>query len=652
MARFQRMLHYGFLSLTSVVATLCLLHLLYYFTRPPRLLPVPDDEETPPPRGFLVDTSACKIPDLDPMDPSIADSVRRKGKITCGLRPPVTYVDGTVLRINRTHIEQMLNGDFSHCRYQAVTREGLHSDFAFAYSELGEEFDTDIEMKDEFIRIYCYSRSGGVISTTFHAFILPKEHVESRCHIKLKNHVKRHRPQEILNVQMVGVDSVSRLNFMRQMPLTRDFLLRELQAVEMLGYNKVADNTFVNIVPMTAGQFVEELPWDETMVNSSFDNFTFIWSNFSKAGYRTLYAEDAPKIAIFVYQKEGFHEAPADYYNRALALAMEKHSSVWNHRHHCVANQLETSMLLNYLTDFSRQFRRKPHFGFTFITRLTHDHTNDAGAADDPHLAFLKTFRAEGHLNNTILIYYSDHGNRFGEMRSTYVGKAEERLPFLFFVFPRWFQSRYPKLYQNLQVNSNRLTTPFDVFETLKDILYFDGRDRPASVTQRGISLFREIPESRSCAHAHILPHWCMCMKRKALPLSSHIVRKTAREIVRKINEFLQHDFDQCARLELKSIHQAEQMAANDDVLRFEESLHDVINRTVRFGDRSESVVIYQLAIETEPGNAVFEGTMKYEEYSESFSLAGDISRINAYGTQSHCINKFKLKKFCFCKSR
>nr|KAG5692201.1 hypothetical protein BaRGS_008747 [Batillaria attramentaria] len=136
----------------------------------------------------------------------------------------------------------------------------LDSDFAFAYGELGESFDHDIEVQDEFMRIYCYSMSEGVISTTFHAFILPKEDLERRCHQRLKKHLRRNNPREILNVQMVGVDSVSRLNFMRQMPRTREFLLNELNAVEMLGYNKVADNTFVNIVPMMTGRFVEEPP--------------------------------------------------------------------------------------------------------------------------------------------------------------------------------------------------------------------------------------------------------------------------------------------------------------------------------------------------------------------------------------------------------
>lgn len=51
-------------------------------------------------------------------------------------------------------------------------------------------------------------------------------------------------------------------------------------------------------------RFVEELPWNESMMKMPFDNYPFVWKNYSRAGYRTLYAEDAPKIAIFVYEKE------------------------------------------------------------------------------------------------------------------------------------------------------------------------------------------------------------------------------------------------------------------------------------------------------------------------------------------------------------
>jgi len=97
----------------------------------------------------------------------------------------------------------------------------------------------------------------------------------------------------------------------------------------LLGYNKVADNTYVNLVPMFAGRYVAELPWDERSSDVPFDNFTFAWNEFSSRGYRTLYAEDAPGIAIFNYNKAGFHHPPADYYLRPFSLALEDHGSMW-----------------------------------------------------------------------------------------------------------------------------------------------------------------------------------------------------------------------------------------------------------------------------------------------------------------------------------
>lgn len=53
---------------------------------------------------------------------------------------------------------------------------------------------------------------------------------------------------------MVGVDSVSRLNFHRQFPKTVAILKDKLKSYEMYGYNKVRDNTFINLVPMFLGE--------------------------------------------------------------------------------------------------------------------------------------------------------------------------------------------------------------------------------------------------------------------------------------------------------------------------------------------------------------------------------------------------------------
>ncbi|XP_005111704.1 uncharacterized protein LOC101847301 [Aplysia californica] len=617
-------------------------------------LPVRQNSETRPHKGFLLDTAHCRIPDIDPFDPAILQKIHRRGEIICQGKPSITYVDGPVVRINRSVVDEFYDGDFKYCQYQPIVRGPKNSDFSFSYGDMSKKFDHDVLVPPdhEFMRIYCYSQSEGKLSTNFHALVTAKEKVEQKSTYRFKQHKQKRNPKETLNVHMIGVDSVSRLNFLRQMRQTRTFLLDELQAFEMSGYNKVEDNTFVNIVPMMVGKFVHEIGWNESMRKQAFDDYNFLWHNFSKAGYRTLYAEDAPKIAIFVYGKEGFHTPPADYYNRPLALAMETQKSVWNRNHHCIVDRLETSMLLDYVTDFSRMFKDKPHFGFTFITRLTHDSISLVGSADYAYLKFLKRFQVEGHLNNTVLILYSDHGYRFGDMRNTYVGKVEERLPFLYLVFPSWFHKKYPKLAKNLRTNSRRLTTPFDIYETLKDILYFDGEDREASLSDRGISLLREVPPERSCQHAAILPHWCLCLEEREVPTNSTVGRRIAHALVGHINDILSPASHLCATLSLGNVSQVVQMQSNEKILRFEDSLHDVINKTVVYGERTEAPVVYQVTLSTVPGHALFEATLTHDPVYNIFKLAGSISRINAYRDQSICVENSKLKKFCYCSEK
>ncbi|XP_050415130.2 uncharacterized protein LOC126829361 [Patella vulgata] len=599
---------------------------------------------------FLVETEACRIPDLDPFDSSIEEHIRLAKGIQCFAKPSITFQDGDMLRLNWTTIYQSYKGDFSHCKYQGIRRGEKMSDEHFIYTDLSEEFHADVKMSEEFIRVYCFSTSGGKIYTNFHALIIPNPTRLEELKKRLRRHVNTRKSRETLNVVMIGVDSVSRLNNVRNMPKTRDYLLRHLDAIELQGYTKVADNTFVNIVPMTTGQFVEELPWNETKRMEPFDKYNFIWKNFASNGYSTMYAEDAPKMAIFTYLKKGFHNPPADYYNRPFSVAMEKHPSVWNHGHQCVGDRLETDILLDYSRDFAKMNKNHPYFAFAFITRLTHDVLSNAGLADDVYYKRLGQFYKDGLFNNSVVILFSDHGQRFGSFRESYIGKLEERLPMMFLIFPKWFYKKYPQITKNLKINQNRLTTPFDIYETLKDILYFTGDVKgDVDVKQRGISLFEEIPTSRSCDHAGILPHWCVCMMQEQLPVDHRFSRLSVKYLISEINRQIFHYRDLCARLVLGHIKSVHILKNNDQLLRFDHSSNDVINRTVVYGKRTSMVTLFQVAVVLVPGASVFEATIKYDEMTRMFSPAGDVSRINRYGNQGDCIDESHLRKYCFC---
>ena len=123
---------------------------------------------------------------------------------------------------------------------------------------------------------------------------------------------------------------------------------------------------------------------------------------------------------------------------------------------------------------------------------------------------YISSLHKGGYLENTFFLFFSDHGMRFGPIRESYSGKMEERLPFMIIVPPPWFKKRYPNHYNSLLTNRHRLTTPFDVFETLKEVLHFTREPPvyPSTADERSYSLFANIPVYRSCEDADILPHW------------------------------------------------------------------------------------------------------------------------------------------------
>ena len=604
--------------------------------------------------AFLVDMPSCKIPKIDPFDKSIYHIVRKTGNRVCPTNSALTYDVNNILYVNWTaSIGPPYNGDVLYCTYTPLFRpkySPTHKDF-LRYLPESEPFNDSVTIAHDFVKVHCYDTNDTVKYTNFHAFVPRNLTTEKVKKEKFVRHAVYNKITERLNVMMIGIDSVSRLSFLRQMVKTKEFLIETLGAVDMMGYNKVADNTFINIVPMTLGKYVEEMPWDESKSKVSFDKFNFIWKEYSEKGYRTFYAEDAPEISIFDFLKAGFETPPADYFNRPVSLAMEMKQHLWNNGHHCFQDRLETQIVLDYLHKFVQTYRNEPCFAFTFITRLTHEDVNNAGAADEPYFNFFSKLHKEGLLTNTVLLFYSDHGMRFGKIRETYIGKLEERLPFMYMSVPKWLRKTYPFLEKNLRVNKHRLSTPFDVYETLKDILYFDGLEKKVQGPSRGVSWFREIPNSRSCDSADILPHWCTCLQHEKIDPSEPLVAKAAFVVLSDILHSLKAYSDICEHLNIVKVKEATRLVESDKVLRYIGSENDVINRKEYFGERTKPQEDIQVVFITSPGAAMFEATVRYDTVHDTFKVVGDISRINIYGHQSDCMPQFNLKKYCQCKT-
>lgn len=411
------------------------------------------------------------------------------------------------------------------------------------------------------------------------------------------------------------------------------------------------------LIPLLTGFTELELPetrkrkFSSTFVNS----YPFIWNKYQKKGYVTSFNEDQPNIGTFSYRLNGFKEMPVDHYMRTYYVAIE--SDLKNYEKLCVGSKTKHQVMLDYTREFMLKYNStSPRFIFSFHAELSHDSINLVGVADNDITNWLKDLKSSGILDNTILIFMSDHGNRFAEIRDTLQGKLEERLPFFSFVFPEWFKMEFSHYYRNFQTNVDRLTTPFDVHATLDDILNLQvQRTLKKSEHIRAISLFNEISDKRSCADAFIEPHWCSCLAWKTLNDStSEEIKKAANTVVKTINQFTKEYRHLCEKLSLSEVKWSAKLIPQKSLLHFKSNKDTDGFLADLTADTKISNDIYQVKIVTSPSNAIYEASVVYNYQEKIFQVKlSDISRVNKYGNQARCIYEEnpELRKFCYCIS-
>ncbi|CAB3383273.1 Hypothetical predicted protein [Cloeon dipterum] len=284
--------------------------------------------------------------------------------------------------------------------------------------------------------------------------------------------------------------------------------LRRMSAVNLKGQSPVGNDAFANLVPLLMGQAVDELDdvcgWPSPRPERpKFDQCPHLWRSFAEQGFRTLFADLPTRAAIFNSQEGGFASPPTDYYPRPFFLAAEGPSG-------CVGRRTETSVLLRYVQTFVRRFASSRYLAVVRVAR---------SAPDQALSEALKTLRRRKQLENTVLVVLTA-----GEIPPK--GAVEEFLPLVSISFPAWFESKFPAAMTNLRKNSeDRLTTPFDLHLTLKDLAEPSRTLNAAHLSQRqaeisnlsprGVSLFLEISDWRNCSVAHVPRRWCPCLNPK-----------------------------------------------------------------------------------------------------------------------------------------
>lgn len=430
--------------------------------------------------------------------------------------------------------------------------------------------------------------------------------------------------------------------------------------IRSTGETIVGDGTTAQLSALLTGIEEKRQPEARRRKGSSqpVDNWRWIFKDYKEKGYATMFSEDSPELASFNYRLSGFQDPPTDHYARPFWLEA---NNIMRGSGFCINGRASHVVSLDYLLSFFRGYQDIPKFAFSSHAEISHSDVNTVGYADDDLKAFLQTMEKESLLENTLLIIFADHGPRFSKFRKTIQGKLEERFPFMSITTPTWFGDRYPDLYNSLVHNSRVLTSPFDVYATLRHILSYP--EYPSGIVI-GQSLFSRIDErNRTCASAGVEDHWCPCLDLEEVSRDEPVVNELADFVVRHING-LTSESDEltklCKRLVLKEIQSAFREMPKEAMQRFwgtKNGAGDACDACEAvMGDKSENTLardtLYQLQLITSPNDGFYEASVRVNKGIPS--IIGDISRIDAYKDQPYCIMETfpLLRKYCYCSPK
>lgn len=481
-----------------------------------------------------------------------------------------------------------------------------------------------MKLSEVSVFVTCKTVNGDEIYSNTHSLLPITLDVEK----KLKMPTHQSKPP---NIFLIGIDSMSRLNFHRVFSKTKRYL-HDNNWIEYRGYNKIGDNTLPNLMALLTGKNLSTV-LKECDPRDRIEKCNFIWQEYSRLGYMTAYVEDEITISTFTtYSFKGFREKPADFYYMPYLTASERLLPVkkLDGMTYCAGVETSAERVLNIAKEMVLNYREQRKFGFFWMNSFSHEDINAPARVDQIFANFFSEIQRYVD-NNTIIVFFSDHGIRFGDIRVTRSGWLEERLPFLYFWIPNEFKRKFPSKGQNLISNAVKLTTPYDIYMTLQDILVLYNLNyisKPSDACPNCRSLFTSM-DDRSCEEASIQFHWCTCFGYAYMNPKSELALAASQFAVNEINTRIDRQvqmYYKCMRFRLKTTISAG-ISANTQY-----------NKTFLL-----------LIFETVP-KARYEVTVsvRYGENGPSFTNEGSTSRLDRYDPTSTCVSENKM--YCYCR--
>ncbi|XP_017856739.1 PREDICTED: uncharacterized protein LOC108609528 [Drosophila arizonae] len=585
---------------------------------------------------FNVFDHVCKIPRIDPFSPDVMAIFEPPKPKTCTDQPGLFTVRYNkhqklyLLRFNKSLFVELFP---SVIHYACVFYEIISGTSDKPIWNKGSPFtcsDRIVPRSIQGIVVECFQlgNRSRVLQRDAFSFV---QHLVGRNET---NDEKRSRAYP--SVIMLGIDSMSQMNFQRTMPLTAKFV-RQPGWTEMLGYTSAGDNMLYNQIIFLTGRALAQLQHFCDMAKPScLDALNYLWNHFHNSGYVTAYAEDSPSLP--------FTRKPVDYYLypilKVFKEIMEEEGRGQGDSDYCLGRRESFHYVFESCLQLVQRFMNethKPLFGLYWTKTFSHEDFSAAARVDRDFVRYLELYREHGLFDKAVVILFSLHGQRRGPLMRLASGFLEERLPMLHIYLPPWYRKQYPDVRNALEVNRRRLCSPYDLHLTLKNLLV-QGQSglKFNSSCAKCQSLFEPLPVNRSCEDAAIPEHWCTCDSYVQVRISNVLIY-WAKTIVYRINEYLaSHNYAaKCVRLKLAKLLRAERKQIFDDDGNPAMS--------------SQRIQTFRIKFVTRPNGGLFRATFQTDSQNHVLVQEEFITRLNSYRNESFCVSEHVAQKFCAC---
>ena len=331
------------------------------------------------------------------------------------------------------------------------------------------------------------------------------------------------------NILILYLDNLSRVHFYRQYKKTSKFIKKFLSfkgfytennfnqkyhGFEFLKYHKIKEATLFNAIPMFSGVYFNET-----------NRMISIVKEMKTLGYITCNVQDVcHKELMGIWEVKNYsyiefdHEYSApncdpNVYTFGYGIFGGENGILRK----CLYGKESIEHALKYGKNFWKAYKKNKKF-LRIVNTYAHEYSGEKSKyADTAIYNFLVDLYTSEQLKDTTVFLVGDHGNmlfttyKFLEPNDL---KIEKFFPILIIISPDKKNVSFQNQYSEILKNQQTLVTPFDIYYTLRDLLYgmkYKNNLLKEQNKDEGESLFKYInPLERNCSkYKQIIKCYC-----------------------------------------------------------------------------------------------------------------------------------------------